>query len=136
LNSSFIGGISIEQAVRETLEDVRALENKLMKLAELSTTNTGDIGLDDLFKDLHNGIAVELSPTKAYGINRNRNSWLRLYAIKLGKNVYIITGGAIKLTKTMGEREHTRFELTKLKKCQDYLKETGVCDEFGLKDID
>lgn len=33
-------------------------------------------------------------------------SWLRLYAIKLEPGCYIITGGAIKLTRTMEERQH------------------------------
>ena len=38
-------------------------------------------------------------------------SWLRIYAIKLEPGCYIITGGAIKLTRTMQEREHTLNEL-------------------------
>ncbi len=136
LNSSFIGGITIEEAVKETLDDVSALETKLMNLAQSSSTNNSGSGLDAMFKDLYNGVAVELSPTKAYGVNKKRDSWLRIYAIKLGSNVYVITGGAIKLTKTMGEREHTREELLKFKRCLNYLKETGVWDEWGLKDID
>ena len=37
----------------------------------------------------------------------NRQSWLRLYAIKMNVGIYIITGGAIKHTRTMQEREHT-----------------------------
>lgn len=37
-------------------------------------------------------------------------------AIKLNVGIYIITGGAIKLTRTMQEREHTLQELGKMEK--------------------
>ena len=51
------------------------------------------------------------------------SSWLRLYAIKLIQGNYIITGGAIKLTATMQEREHTRQELVKIDRVRRYLLE-------------
>ena len=39
-----------------------------------------------------------------------------IYAIKLEPGIYVITGGAIKLTRTMQEREHTLRELAKMEK--------------------
>ena len=62
------------------------------------------------------------------------SSWLRLYAIKLTAGVYIITGGAIKLTATMQEREHTRKELAKIDKVRRYLLEEGIIDDSGFID--
>ena len=47
---------------------------------------------------------------------------------------YIITGGAIKLTATMQEREHTLTELTKLNKVRDYLMSLGIFDYNGFED--
>ena len=46
-------------------------------------------------------------------------SWLRIYAIKLEPGIYVITGGAIKLTRTMQEREHTLVELARMEKVAD-----------------
>ncbi len=49
---------------------------------------------------------------------------------------YIITGGAIKLTATMQEREHTLEELHKLNKVRDYLLSQGIFDYNGFEDYD
>ena len=63
-------------------------------------------------------------------MNRERHaSWLRVYAIRLEPNVYIVTGGAIKLTRTMQERAHTIIELEKLNSCKEFLKANGVFDK-------
>ena len=49
-----------------------------------------------------------LSREKAKGKRTSAHaSWLRLYAIKLDPNIYLITGGAMKLTPTMQERTHS-----------------------------
>ena len=50
-------------------------------------------------------------------------------------NVYIVTGGAIKLTATMQEREHTQKELDKLNACRDFLKANGVFDQDSFIDF-
>ena len=47
---------------------------------------------------------------------------------------YIITGGAIKLTATMQEREHTLMELAKLNKVRDYLISIGIFEYNGFED--
>lgn len=61
------------------------------------------------------------------------NEFIRT-AIKLVSGVYIITGGAIKLTATMQEREHTRRELIKLEKVRNFLLEQNVIDDTGFID--
>lgn len=57
---------------------------------------------------------------------------LRIYAIKLSVGVYIVTGGAIKLTATMQEREHTLHELHKLEIVRRFLLEEGIVDNDGF----
>lgn len=69
--------------------------------------------LDKIFRPLENSRTSEmlLGKEKARLRNNPRHaSWLRIYAIKLEPGIYVITGGAIKLTRTMQEREHTLVE--------------------------
>lgn len=61
-------------------------------------------------------------------------SWLRIYAIKLDPGIYIITGGAIKLTRTMQEREHTLVELARMENVRRYLLENDITDMDSFKD--
>jgi hypothetical protein len=55
-----------------------------------------------------------------------QQNWLRLYALRVDKNVYIITGGTIKLTRTMQERAHTMQELDKISQCREFLLSKGI----------
>ena len=76
-----------------------------------------DADLDKIFRPLENCRTSEmlLGKEKARLRNTPRHaSWLRIYAIKLEPGIYIITGGAIKLTRTMQEREHTLVELARM----------------------
>ena len=61
-------------------------------------------------------------------------SWLRIYAIKLEPGCYIITGGAIKLTRTMQERAHTLAELNKMEQVRNFLLNGGAIDTEGFVD--
>ena len=63
------------------------------------------------------------------------SSWLRIYAIRLEPNVYVVTGGAIKLTQRMQDKEHTSLELEKLNKCKEFLKYNGVFDKDSFIDL-
>lgn len=76
-----------------------------------------------------------LSREKAKGKRQSsHNSWLRIYAIKLDKGIYLITGGAIKLTHLMSEREHTLNELKKMEMVRNYLLDSGIVDADGIKE--
>lgn len=61
-------------------------------------------------------------------------SWLRIYAIKLDPGIYVITGGAIKLTRTMQEREHTLFELARMEKVRNFMIDNDICDMDSFTD--
>ena len=76
-----------------------------------------------------------LSKEKAKGTRKTGHaSWLRIYALKFEPDAYLITGGAIKLTHTMEEREHTRHELIRLEQVRNFLLEQGAVDLDGFKD--
>ena len=72
---------------------------------------------------------------KAKGEPVRHSSWLRIYAIKVGDSAYIITGGTIKLTATMQEREHTLAELHKMEMVRNHLISEGVVDSEGFIDL-
>lgn len=122
-------GLTVEKAVVLALDEARQFKQDILDYATRGKTSDTE-HLDNLiFVPLadynHKNIRV---PSKAYGLERGK-SLLRLYAIRLGPNHYIVTGGTIKLTKGMDEREHTQRELQKLKQVSEYLKELGVVDD-------
>lgn len=126
--SSYFKITDITQAVMDTIDDSHKLECVLLDLSP-------DADLSMLFRPLNNNEAsdVLLQKEKARLKYRLKHpSWLRLYAIKLTTGIYIITGGAIKLTATMQEREHTRIELAKLEKVRRYLIDADITDEEGF----
>lgn len=121
----------LDEAVYDTMEDSDELECLILDISP-------DANLDELFRPLENGRTSEmmLSKEKARLRNRPRHaSWLRLYAIKLNPGIYVISGGAIKLTRTMQEREHTLIELEKLEKVRQYLVANGVVDDDSFNDL-
>lgn len=63
---------------------------------------------------------------KAKGLNKP--SWLRIYAIRLDANLFVVSGGAIKLTETMNERAHLIQELRKLELTKAYLLDEEQAD--------
>jgi antitoxin component HigA of HigAB toxin-antitoxin module len=69
------------------------------------------------------------------GHHKGHASWLRIYAIRLSDGVYIVTGGAIKLTATMQEREHTRRELQKIDQVRRFLLSERIIDATDLLNI-
>lgn len=126
--SAYFNITDIKVAVNDTIEDSERLRYIIMDISL-------DTDLSRIFRPLNNNEAsdVMLQKEKArlkreYG----HSSWLRLYAIKLIQGNYIITGGAIKLTATMQEREHTRQELVKIDKVRRYLLEENIIDDEGF----
>lgn len=119
--------LTVETAVEETINEANFLDKLLLDISE-SKFRT----LDAIFKplnDLEFGEVI-LSKQKA------KRRWLRLYAVKIEPNYYVITGGSIKLTHKMQEREHTQNELYKLEKCRQYLQSEGIFDLDSFNELD
>ena len=126
--SSYFKITDVNQAIMDTIEDSERLQCIIMDISP-------DADLDAIFRPLENSrIAdITLGKEKARLKQRMRHaSWLRIYAIKLATGVYIITGGAIKLTATMEEREHTQAELTKMEMVRNFLLNEGIIDDDGF----
>lgn len=115
-------GKTKRQFVEYIREDAQCIDEQLIKITE-----TTDEPLSYFFQSLDNN-EYQL---KTLSLQKGRRHCLRLYAIKIDNNTFVITGGAIKLPlqHLMQDREHTQLELEKLKKAKDFFKENGVFDE-------
>ena len=115
----------INQAIEDTIEDSDRLQGIIMDISL-------DANLDEIFHPLENFRTSDilLGKEKARLKQTVRHtSWLRIYAIKLSEGVYVITGGAIKLTLKMEEREHTKLELTKMERVRSFLLNENIIDD-------
>lgn len=136
LQSGFYGRISIEEAIFSTIDEATKFEETIRRTAKNGKFSTNDSLQDLVFKQLHkNDQTFILQESKAYGTRDQ--SWLRIYAVRISPECFVVSGSAIKLTETMGERDHTKTELSKLKITASYLKENGLLeeDDFGYIDI-
>jgi len=129
LKNGFWGEITIQEAIERTIAEADALEARLYEIAEKGKTDKIE-HLSGLFKPLHNKKAtraVELEASKVYG--PGKQSWLRIYAIRIETNVFVISGGAIKLTANMQGRTHTLLELDKLEITKQFLIDNSLVDK-------
>lgn len=115
----------IHTAIFDTVEDNDKLQCLIMDISP-------DSDLDKIFRPLENYRTSDIVLGKEKAKLKRREShpsWLRIYAIKLTTGIYIVTGGAIKLTATMQEREHTLKELKKMEKVRRFLIEEHIIDD-------
>ena len=134
LQKEFYDYITVEDAIFQTLDEASDLEQELIEIAENGKTNNNE-NLQTIFKPLNNRDKdkhpiPDYQESKVYGANRK--SWLRIYAIRIEKNVFIITGGAIKLVPRMNDRDHLKDELEKLDKVKEFLIEEGIIDNDSI----
>ena len=135
LFSGFYENISITDAIFRTIEESERLEKSIKKIAEKGKQDNCE-NLQTLFKPLNNKDEYPvplLQKNKTYG--SNNKSWLRIYAIRLEPNLFVVTGGAIKLTKTMNEREHLIKELEKIEQVKKYFVAKQVFDNDSLIEV-
>ncbi len=62
-------------------------------------------------------------------------SKLRIYAIKIDTNCFVITGGAIKMSQTMQGHPITLNEITKLNLAKEYLKNNNIFDSYSFYEL-
>lgn len=119
LQGGFWGDINISEAIQRTRNEAYELEAKILAIARTGQTNHYE-NLSTLFTPLNNDPcrieSYEKSKTRI-----RKGSWLRVYAIRVDLNTYVVCGGAIKLTKTMNTRNHLKLELEKLEFTKNYL---------------
>ncbi|CAG5068815.1 hypothetical protein DYBT9623_01547 [Dyadobacter sp. CECT 9623] len=131
--AAFWPEITLEEAVIRTRNEARVLESRLLAVARKGRHSQFE-NLSTMFKPLHNYTysVSEFEKSKATG--GQAKSWLRIYAVRIDVNLFIISGGAIKLSRTMNERAHLLAELRKMEVVCDYLR-TDREDEFGIFEL-
>ncbi|MFN8310117.1 MAG: hypothetical protein U0T73_09150 [Chitinophagales bacterium] len=116
----------IATQVEQVLEEAQLLRNRIFETSREHT----NLELDTLFHPVHKGDYSLFQLSKAYG--RPKKSLLRIYAIRVERNMYVVTGSAIKTTRTMQEDPLLMKELNKLERVRDFLREQEVRDGDDL----
>ncbi len=73
--------------------------------------------------------------TKMLSLQKGKRYRLRVYAIKIDENLFVITGSAIKMGHRMAEHPDTQREKVKLDRAKDYLKREMVFDNDSFYDL-
>lgn len=135
IRKKFGYAISPEDAANEIMDEADVLFELLLKLGKKEIPETN---LQQVFRPLNNqekDLTV-LQPSK--GLIKNkiiRNPKLRIYAVRIAENTYVVTGGAIKLTDRMEERPHTKEQLVRLTKVKDWLRDEGILYPEDLNEL-
>ena len=125
-------------AKRNNVKDIYGFIENVVKNAEqiqdlLNEISGSNLNFEQYFEALQeseNGNRI-LALQKGK-INKNQ---LRIYAIKIDSNCFVITGGAIKMSQKMDEHPDTKNELIKLKKARLFLNQNGIIDEDSFFEL-
>lgn len=128
LKDPYWDGITIDEAITKTQKEAKELNKILIEYAKDGKSKN----LSMLFKPLSKGgySSLEKDKVKVSG----KKTWIRLYAIRIDVNLFVVCGGAIKLRKTLNERDYLLKELEKLEITKQYLldKEDDKLELFEL----
>lgn len=132
MNKDFWGElVDPELAAGRTIDEAYDFEDKIEELNR-NTAHGQRPDFDEYFELLGGefGYLYIQVPMKAYGTKNP--SLLRLYAIKLSSNCYMITGGGIKYCKEMHESADLERELVKIKQVRSFLISLGIEDREDI----
>lgn len=121
-----------EDAARQVYNEARVIEEYFEELAQNSYQGIIP-NFNSIFHYLDGKYKYELKipPMKSYG--HVRPSLIRIYAIKLGDNCYLITGGGIKLSDTIQNSPNLKDHvLQNIDKVRNYLLENGISDSLDI----
>lgn len=118
-NKQDTGSLPNGKLIEQIITDAEYINDFLEKLS-----NNENEKLEYFFKPLYNSEYQ----SRELSLQKGRKSYLRVYALKIDKNCFVITGGAIKFNHLMEDRTHTDNELHKLESAKQFLKEQGVYD--------
>lgn len=118
----------IKEAIGDTIKDSERLRYIIMDIF-LETD------LSKMFRPLDNNQALDVMLQKEKTRLKRKyghSPRFRLYAIRLIQGNYITARGAIRLTATVQEKEHTRRGLMRIGRVRRYLFEEGIIDDEGF----
>lgn len=112
----------IEEFIVEIGSQVEYIEDALYKIEHNLQI------LESFFKALDDNEMPGKTLSLQKGKGRKKGLGLRLYAIRIDENMFVITGGAIKWRDKMNDQEETKLERIKLNQAKAYLEEQGIFD--------
>lgn len=117
---------NIGEIVMDLLESAKEIDRRILVFC-----NNPKKKLDDFFIPLNN---------HEYKIGRlsrqkGKQNYLRIFAIRIDCDCFIITGGTIKFHHLNREREHTQKEMLKLERCRNYLNDRNVFDADSFYEL-
>ncbi|MGL4412234.1 MAG: hypothetical protein ACRCZM_11545 [Bacteroidales bacterium] len=121
-----------ELAVRQVLDEAEGLESLFEDLF-INTKSGVKPNFDSHFHFLEGKYKYELHyiPMKSY--SSVQPSLLRIYAIKMAPNTYLITGGGIKLADTIqNSPELNEHVIQNIDRVRDWLKANGIMDSDDM----
>lgn len=127
LQNDYWQEISVEEAVQSTIKQAQLLEQKLIEIAETGKSDRYET-LSTLFKPLHDSTTRIESFEKNKAKSNLYENWLRIYAIRIDANLFVVSGGAIKLTRTMNEVDYLLEELEKMEIVKAFLTDEDADD--------
>jgi hypothetical protein len=133
--TDFWGTSKLEDFVEEIIDEAYELEKIFLEYSE-NEFLIKDNMLQTIFKPLNNNEyslpVLQLSKAKVDNHRYFKKPKLRLYALRLNENTFILTGGCIKLVHKMDESAHTLQELGKLTLVKNHLKSKGITTSDDL----
>lgn len=138
LQTKYFRQQSIDSLAVRIEREAEELDRLLLDLADQGFDDTRGRNLQQFFKPLDNRDfrLYILQPSKGKLNERPFHpGLLRVYALRISVNTYVITGGAIKLVNRMEEHEDTRLQLQKLEQVHRWLAARDLIDEESIKDF-
>ncbi|MBR4729614.1 MAG: hypothetical protein IK075_05080 [Prevotella sp.] len=123
-----------EDAAKDVVVDATALENHINQLAD-NAKNGEEPDFDTYFHPLDGKYIYEwqLIPMKGYGMGKP--TFLRLYAIRLSENCYLLVFGGLKLADTIQNSPGLKTEVFKrIDQTLAYMKREGITEQEDLKE--
>ena len=136
IETEYFFGYTIDDVINKIRLEAYELERLIKSKTEQNFAVSGNT-LQQMFRPLNDkeGKLYTHQQSKAK-IDNKRNfpkPILRMYAIRLNKNTFVITGGAIKLTHKMDEHPDTAREIVKMKKVKNFFSNNQIEFEEDLK---
>ena len=113
--------------IADIREDALYIDSLLTSIARGSNV----LRLEDFFIPL-NDLETE---RKTLSLRKGKRYKLRLYAIKIDENLFLITGGVIKIVHKMKEHPDTERERQKLQRAKMYLQKSYVFDSDSFYEL-
>ncbi len=135
LGSEHFKNDSIDSLVSKIEKEAIEIEKLMLQKAQAGFNKSGE-SLQQLFKPLNNRkykLHVHQESKAVISDHHFPKPILRMYAIRIAENTFVITGGAIKLVHLMEDHDDTRKELKKLENAKTFLVESNLITEADIQ---